>query len=396
MFRMTIPTLLCLCAALPQTHAATQDEESVQDLLRKAQQHLQSGDNEAAAKAFRKVTDKDKDNAQGWFMLGYALHMGGKLDDAIKAHEKAAGFQQTRMLGLYNLGCAYALKGQKDRAFGYLNQSVKAGFQDEDQLDGDSDLESLRKDVRYKRLEKRVQGESVTDDFTPKDLIGRWVVVSETQGGKKNEKTEGFVEVAADNYSMVAPGGKQGPLPYKVDTSTEVPTIVVGGRAKGIMKMDGERLTVCLNPSGEDAPTAIKSTEENGFNVLVVRRVLTPAKIKGVWEYVSGTRSGEKVAAERLVGQVTVTEKTFTLPASPTENFVMAYSLNATAAIDTINLEIESGPVPEGRAVGVIKVEGDTLTLCYDSTGMNRPTDFAAEEEGFFAFVLKRKAAASK
>ena len=40
-------------------------------------------------------------------------------------------------------------------------------------------------------------------------------------------------------------------------------------------------------------------------------------KLVGDWEYVAGTRAGEDVAKERLVGTVTITEKTLKIPGGP-------------------------------------------------------------------------------
>ncbi len=111
----------------------------------------------------------------------------------------------------------------------------------------------------------------------------------------------------------------------------------------------------------------------------------------------SGERAGEKVAKERLVGAVTVTGETFTLPASPTEMFVMKYSMDSKSELDMIDLEIESGPVPEGKALGIVKLEGDTMTFCYDPTGIKRPEGFKTTgDDGFFMFKLKRAPMAKK
>ena len=50
---------------------------------------FRSGDNEAALKALREATKREKSNAEGWHYLGLALAKKGKLKDARKAFERA-------------------------------------------------------------------------------------------------------------------------------------------------------------------------------------------------------------------------------------------------------------------------------------------------------------------
>ena len=392
MSRIAVTFVLC-SSFLPQL-ASAQDEQSPVEMFREGGRLIQLEEFGEAAKIFRKVVKADEDNAQAWLMLGYALHMDGKLDEALKMHEKTSTFSQTKGIGFYNMGCAYALKGNKDKAFSCLNQAVKARFPQIGQYATDDDLASLRKDIRYKRLEKRIDGEEVTDDFPAKGMIGRWVMVSRTKSGKKDDSVSGFADVGDKSYVLKQGDEKEGPIPYIVDVSKLVPTITIAGQMKGILKMAGDQLTICLNENSEAAPTDFKSTEDNNYTVMVVRRAVTSARLKGTWNYVSGMRAGEKVAKERLVGPVSVTDETFTLPAGPSDKFVMKYSMDSNAKMDLIDLNIQSGPVPEGKAVGIVRMEGDTMTFCYDPTGMKRPTEFkTTKDNGYFMFKLKRVAA---
>lgn len=389
MLRTAVPILLVSTLSATQ---AQDEQQSTADLLRDAGRQVQQQEFEAAAKLFRKVVEADEDNAQGWFMLGYALHMDGKLDEAIKAHEKATEFSQTRVLGFYNLGCAYALKGKKPRAFNYLNRAVKAGFSDVGQAQSDEDLDSLREDIRFKRFMMRVEGEAVTDDFNAKSLAGRWVMVAETKAGQKTEKPEGYADLTSDSYTVTTPDGKEGPIPFEVDTSKLVPTITVAGQAKGILRMMGDKLTVCINTKSAEAPKDFQSTEDNGFEMFTVRRATTPARLAGTWSYVSGVRAGEKVEKERLIGDVKVTGDKFEIPAGPDSKFVMTYSIKSNSKSDTIDLSIESGPAPEGKAVGLVRVRGNIMTLIYEPTGENRPSEFkSTADNGCFMFTLKRR-----
>jgi len=91
------------------------------------------------------------------FQKAYNTHMEGKIDEAIELHKVAAQYESTKVLATYNLGCAWALKGEKDRAFKALNRAVDFGMADIEQFEGDSDLDSLRDDPRYDEVISRVK-----------------------------------------------------------------------------------------------------------------------------------------------------------------------------------------------------------------------------------------------
>jgi uncharacterized protein (TIGR03067 family) len=132
------------------------------------------------------------------------------------------------------------------------------------------------------------------------------------------------------------------------------------------------------------APTDPSQDEEN--------EAFDPMKLPGEWLYKSGWKSGEESQAEVLAGVVTITKETFKLPAGPDTFFLMAYTLDAKKNPATIDFEIKEGPVPEGKAVGIIKFEDDELHLCYDPTGQKRPEKFeSTEENGAHLFILKRQ-----
>lgn len=107
---------------------------------------------EEAAAAWGQIVKSDAENAAAWFNLGYCLHLGGHLEEAIAVHRKAADFEQYHGIALYNLGCAFALTGRTDEAFDTLAKAQAAGFGLRGQAEGDSDLDSLRNDPRYRQL----------------------------------------------------------------------------------------------------------------------------------------------------------------------------------------------------------------------------------------------------
>jgi uncharacterized protein (TIGR03067 family) len=119
-----------------------------------------------------------------------------------------------------------------------------------------------------------------------------------------------------------------------------------------------------------------------------------PAKMVGDWTYVSGMRSGEKVPKDNLQAKVTFTKDTITVPAGPTDKFLMAYKIDASTTPATITMSIKDGPIKEGKAVGIVSIEGDELKLCYVvemGKEPKKPAKFESTKENqAFYFVLKR------
>lgn len=151
--RFSCLTRALLAAALSSFLIAQEPAVDLKQVRSQAAEAVESGDFAAAAASFKKLTDANPKDAQAWHMLGYSLHMAGKLDEALPAHLKAAEFKQTAGIATYNVACVYALKGNADEAFAWLDKCVAAGFSDVAQLQGDADFAAIRKDPRFAKLE---------------------------------------------------------------------------------------------------------------------------------------------------------------------------------------------------------------------------------------------------
>jgi tetratricopeptide (TPR) repeat protein len=75
-----------------------------------------------------------------------------KYDEAIKQFDKMLEIAPKNSTALYNKACAYSLKGDVDRAIDFLRQAVANGFRDREHIEGDADLENVRKDPRYRKI----------------------------------------------------------------------------------------------------------------------------------------------------------------------------------------------------------------------------------------------------
>lgn len=91
----------------------------------------------------------DGDLASGF---GQALHGAGRDDEAIRAMQSAADLGWAPSAQLYNIACVLALRGRHDEAIEQLRKSLDAGFAEQETLEKDSDMDSLRADPRFVEL----------------------------------------------------------------------------------------------------------------------------------------------------------------------------------------------------------------------------------------------------
>ena len=398
--------VLCLLAvALMSTSAAV--AQDLNELMREGQGHVQNEDWALAADAFREATELDPDAGSAWMMLGYALHSSGKLDEAIKIHLKAAKFPgQNRQLGYYNAGCAYSLKKDSDKAFKYLNLAAEAGFDQINHMDGDSDLDNVRKDARFEKLIAKIKNGG-KDPFDAKVLVGNWDVNKGTRAGAVVGKDRLGSVITFTKDTITIPAGEDAfKMKYSVDASKkpiEIDMEITGGpappgaKALGILKLDGDKFKLCYNaaPDG-DRPDSFSSTEENGFFTFAMSRKKKSSKVSakkmvGQWRCVKGVRAGAEVTEERLDAVITFSEDSITIPAGA-ENFEMSFTLNTDASPVEIDMEITAGPAPPGsKALGIVKMVDGVFYLCYnaDPSG-SRPTKFeSTDENGNFYFEME-------
>jgi Tetratricopeptide repeat len=137
----------------------------------------------AAIRAYDALTRSEPTNGRYWYRLGNSHSQLKQYREAVEAltHSEAIGHQAIVMI---KLGSTYALAGDKDHAFEWLDRAAAAGFGDESQLDGDADLASLRDDPRYKATLAKVHAIGAPCETRPEfhqfDFwIGEWNVKSQ-------------------------------------------------------------------------------------------------------------------------------------------------------------------------------------------------------------------------
>lgn len=85
------------------------------------------------------------------------LTMKGRMQDGLVVDEKLVTVRPTDPTAHYNLACRYALLKQRDKAIFALRKAVELGYRDFDFIKEDHDLDSIRKDPRFRKLMKEFQ-----------------------------------------------------------------------------------------------------------------------------------------------------------------------------------------------------------------------------------------------
>jgi uncharacterized protein (TIGR03067 family) len=113
----------------------------------------------------------------------------------------------------------------------------------------------------------------------------------------------------------------------------------------------------------------------------------------GKWVVESVTVNGKANNAlkgavrEQADGKYTLTP-TKDSPAKPTTG---TYTIDATKSPITIDMKPTGGNYDGKTLLGIVKIEGDTLTACFAEPGKDRPTKFESPEGGSTILVVHKK-----
>jgi beta-lactamase regulating signal transducer with metallopeptidase domain/tetratricopeptide (TPR) repeat protein len=100
----------------------------------------------------RSMTQKYPTSGRAWFNLGYAALQDRDFPTATAAYRKTLELGYRPGTASYNMACAYALQGNRDAAFEWLERAKAAKFEVEDYVDHDDDLDSLHDDPRWEKF----------------------------------------------------------------------------------------------------------------------------------------------------------------------------------------------------------------------------------------------------
>ena len=104
---------------------------------------------------FARLEGEDSAQGEEWAKVGSRLLMLRDLDRAVVALSRAVALLDYEgSSAMYNLACAYSLKGDRDSGIQWLEKSISAGFDSPAKLRNDPDINNLRSDSRFSRIDK--------------------------------------------------------------------------------------------------------------------------------------------------------------------------------------------------------------------------------------------------
>ncbi|MGA9769130.1 MAG: tetratricopeptide repeat protein [Blastocatellia bacterium] len=104
---------------------------------------------------FEQLRRESSDDGHQWYKTGSRLIRMRDFDRAVYALTQAVDhLRYNNGSAMYNLACAYALKGDRTAALEWLERSINAGYDDTGHLQNDSDIASLRTEPRFRQIEK--------------------------------------------------------------------------------------------------------------------------------------------------------------------------------------------------------------------------------------------------
>jgi uncharacterized protein (TIGR03067 family) len=99
------------------------------------------------------------------------------------------------------------------------------------------------------------------------------------------------------------------------------------------------------------------------------------AKIEGKWVATSYQRGGREVPKDMIKTELTITKGAYEFPTG-----INRISMKGTIAVDAAKGAIDftpaDGPSKGKTLLGIYKVEGDKLTICFGAAGKDRPKEF--------------------
>lgn len=243
--------------------------------MAEARARLDAGDPLGAAKAYARIAEAEPDNGLAHHMAGYCLHVGGKLDEALKMHLEAARFDSVKAMSLYNAACVHALQGRKDQAFEYLAKAREAGFDQPEQLRADPDMDGLRSDPRFAALVASMDEDTGTEPApaspAPERLFDFWVGEWSMTAGDEVYGTSRVQATLGGNglrQTSLAPGGEVR------SESTYVYDAAAGQWKQVWMDRDGNLAVLTGGPAG-DGRIVMTMVSMNGEPEVVGRSVFS-------------------------------------------------------------------------------------------------------------------------
>lgn len=114
---------------------------------------VREGIRDAIHEALGKERGKQKELS--WFGVGFDLLRLRQLDQSIDAFQNAIRQGEKPATSMYNIACAYALKGDATNGLAWLDKAIDYGFSSHDKLKHDPDIALLRRQETFNALAQK-------------------------------------------------------------------------------------------------------------------------------------------------------------------------------------------------------------------------------------------------
>jgi uncharacterized protein (TIGR03067 family) len=116
-------------------------------------------------------------------------------------------------------------------------------------------------------------------------------------------------------------------------------------------------------------------------------------KFQGIWTFESVEAGGKKAPADQLKGAtITFAADKFTVKKGDEVIQVGTQKLDPSRSPKTIDVRMTEGLNKGAVMLGIYEIDGDTLKVCFDEEGKQRPTEFKSPA-GSATFVNVHKRA---
>ena len=123
----------------------------------------------------------------------------------------------------------------------------------------------------------------------------------------------------------------------------------------------------------------------------------SPDDLQGTYRIISGERGDQPVPRDHLDGVVKITGETMTLhDKDHNEVYVIRYGILPAKEASRISMTVTKSSRPDAvntKAHGLIKLQGQRITLIYDLKSADYPSDFDPRNNDQHRFVLERTSA---
>lgn len=106
---------------------------------------------------FEEILKKNPNYIDCLMYLGNAYTALGMYEKGLQVDLKLSRLMPEHPIVHYNLACSYALLKNVDASFEALERAIALGYKDIHHLERDKDLNSLREDIRYKKLIEKMK-----------------------------------------------------------------------------------------------------------------------------------------------------------------------------------------------------------------------------------------------